>query len=113
MDISTEKRISDATAQEIAELNALKDKGFVMVPKEQFERLVRESFSYRLIITTYEKCGDYEDYLNHVEALLDTLLNLSGEKMKMTIRKEMAEMIAKRKDMEVRNRPAYEKGDDE
>lgn len=97
MDISSEKRIADATAQEIAELESLKDKGFVMVPKEQFERLVRESFSYRFIVTTYQRCTADDVFVDRLAEISDTMMELNDDTT-MTIQKEMAELMEKRKE---------------
>lgn len=104
MDVSTEKRICDATAQEIAELNALKDSGYVMVPTRQFERLVKESFSYRLILTKYQECTDVIE----VTSLLDGLLSMHGGTTLKAIREEMDRLLELRQELKAQHDPMPE-----
>lgn len=95
MDISEEKRIADATAKEIAELEALKNHGYVMVPVKQFERLVTESFSYRLILTKYQECTDPIEVIS----LLDGMISLHGGTTLKVIREKMNRLMELRQEL--------------
>ena len=91
MDISTEKRIEGATAKEVAELEALRPTGYFMVPYMQLTRLMKESQNYRLILTTYQ-CND----INCVKPLLDSLIQMCGPTMMLSITKELERLLDKR-----------------
>ena len=104
MDISTEKRICDATAKELAELEALKNHGYVMVPIHRFERLVTESNNYRLIITKYQDCSDPIE----VTSLLDALISMHGGTTLKAIREEFARLLELRQELKGQHDPMPE-----
>ena len=80
MDISEEKRIADATAKEIAELESLKKKGYVMVPYEELVSLICDSQNFKVIMATYQRC-------NNVSELEPVLKGLGGIPLKLVLRK--------------------------
>ena len=93
MDISTEKRIADATAKEIAELNSLKDKGYVMVPLAELVRLITEAQNYQVIMKTYQHSSD----ISTVEPVLK---GLAGYSFGVILRKITEQEIKDRKQLE-------------
>lgn len=93
MDISTEKRISDATAKEIKELESLKDQGYVMVPYEELVRLICDSQNFKIIMATYQRS-------NNISELEPVLKGLSDIPLKLVLRKISEQEIKDLKLME-------------
>ena len=94
MEISTEKRIADATAKEIAELEALKECGYIVVPYHEFVRMTKDAHDFRLILSSYQIGYSAAEIL----ALITVMAKMQNDKTLMAINKELEQLMKARQE---------------
>lgn len=101
MDISTEKRIADATAKEIAELEALKECGYIMVPYHEFVQLTKDAHDFRLILSSYQIGYSAAEIM----ALITVMAKMQNDTTLMAINKEFERLMKARQEKKSQESP--------
>lgn len=96
MEVSTEKRIMEATLKEVAELESLQKAGFILVPIAKWTRLVKDSTFLEAILEVYSQTN--ETY--KLDGILKAILSVYGMQSVKEIQEETLKLETAKAELE-------------